>query len=85
MSFREIHLYCEMQSVKALEDLKREIQVQEAATDKLIGASIVQKRPKVISLKSMFDKIFPKEKTRVQSPEEQAKIFRSIMKAEANE
>lgn len=72
-----------MQSIRVLEGLKKEIQVQEAVTDKLIGASIIQKNPKVISLKSMFEKLFPKDKIKPQSPEEQARIFRSIMKAEA--
>ncbi|MBR1653502.1 MAG: hypothetical protein IJ690_01605 [Clostridia bacterium] len=77
-------MFCEMQSIKALEDLKKEIQVQEAVTDKLIGASMVQKRPRIISLKSMFEKIFPKEEIKPQSAEEQARILRSIMKREAN-
>lgn len=84
MSFREITLYCEMQSIKVLEDLKKEIQVQEAVTDKLIGASIVQKNPKIISLKSMFEKLFPK-KIKIQSAEEQAKILRHIIKIEQSE
>lgn len=84
MSFSEIHMYCEMQSMKALEDLKKEIQVQEAVSDKLIGASIIQKNPRVISLKSMFDKLFPKEKIKVQSADEQAKIMRQIIAREKN-
>ena len=84
MSFREITLYCEMQSIKVLEELKQEIQVQEAVTDKLIGASIVQKNPKIISLKSMFEKLFP-NKIKVQSANEQVKILRHIMKMEQNE
>lgn len=84
MSFREITLYCEMQSIKVLEQLKQEIQVQEAVTDKLIGASIIQKNPKVISLKSMFEKLFP-NKIKVQSAGEQVKILRHIMKIEQSE
>lgn len=84
MSFKEICMYCEMQSIRVLEDLKKEIQVQEAVTDKLIGASMVQKNPRVISLKSMFDKLFPKEKIKVQSADEQAKIMRQIMAREKN-
>jgi len=82
MSFKEICMYCEIQSIRVLEDLKKEIQVQEAVTDKLIGASMVQIHPKVISLKSMFDKLFQKEKIKVQSAEEQAKIMRQIMARE---
>lgn len=84
MSFKEIYMYCEMQSIRALEDLKKEIQVQEAVSDKLIGASIVQKNPRIISLRSMFDKLFPKEKIKVQSAEEQAKILRQVMAREKN-
>lgn len=84
MSFKEICMYCEMQSIRVLEDLKKEIQVQEAVTDKLIGASMLQKNPRVISLKSMFDKLFPKEKIKVQSVDEQVKIMRQIMAREKN-
>lgn len=84
MTFKEIYLFCEMQSVRVLEDLKKEIQVQEAVTDKLIGASMVQKNPRVISLKSMFEKLFPKEKIKPQSPEEQVKIMRQIIAREKN-
>lgn len=77
-------MYCEVQSIRALEDLKKEIQVQEAVSDKLIGASIVQKNPRVISLRSMFDKLFPKEKIKAQSAEEQVKIMRQIIAREKN-
>ena len=77
-------MYCEIQSIKAVEDLKKEIQVQEAVTDKLIGASMVQKCPRVISLKSMFDKLFPKEKIKPQSAKDQAKIMRQIIAREKN-
>ncbi len=84
MSFKEIYMYCEVQSIRALEDLKKEIQVQEAVSDKLIGASIVQKNPRVISLRSMFDKLFPKEKIKAQPAEEQVKIMRQIIAREKN-
>lgn len=84
MSFKEIYMYCEMQSIRELEDLKKEIHIQEAVTDKLIGASMVQKNPRVISLKSMFDKLFPKEKIKVQPAEEQVKIMRQIIAREKN-
>jgi len=84
MSFRDIYMYCEAQSLRKTEEMRKEIQVQEAMTNKLIGASIVQKHPKVVSLMSMFEGLFPKEEEKVQSVEEQLRILRGIMSAEAN-
>ena len=85
MTFREISLYCEMQSIKVLEELKQEIQVQEAVTDKLIGASMVNEKPKIISLKSMFTKLFPQTNKAIQTADEIKKTMRAAMRAEENE
>lgn len=85
MTFREISLYCEIQSIKVLEELKQEIQVQEAVTDKLIGASMVNERPKVISLKSMFTKLFPQTNKAIQTANEITKTMRAVMNSEKNE
>ena len=45
-----------------------------------------QAKPKAISLFDMFSKLFKKEETQIklQSADEQARILRSIMKAEKN-
>lgn len=85
MSFKEICMYCEMQSIRVLEDLKKEIQVQEAVTDKLIGASMVNEKPKIISLKSMFTKLFPQTNKAIQTADEIKKTMRAVMRAEKNE
>ena len=85
-TYREVNLFAQVQSARVIDEFKQEIQLQEAVTDKLIKASIVQEKPKVTSLFDMFSKLFKKEETRikVQSAEQQARILRSIMKAEKN-
>lgn len=45
---------------------------------------MVQKNPKVVSLKSMFEKLFPM-KTKVQSAKDQADILRHIIEVEKND
>lgn len=83
-TYREVNLFAQVQSARIIDEFKQEIQLQEAVTDKLIKASIVQEKPKVIRLIDTFSKLFKKEepKIKVQSAEEQARILRSIIKAE---
>ena len=81
-TYREINLYTEVNAIRLIEDYKKEMQLQEAVTDKTIGASILNKTPKVVSLFDMFSNLFKRNEPKVQTPEEQARIFRSIIKAE---
>lgn len=70
--------YCQANMIRRTEDFKREIIIQDAVTDKMIGASIVNSHPKLVSLKSMFGSLF-EEPERVQTPEEQIRILRGMM------
>ena len=45
---------------KILDDFKMQIVLQEAVTDKLIKADSMSKKPKVIPLRKMFNKLFEK-------------------------
>ena len=79
-TYREVNLYAQVQSARVIDEFKQEIQLQEAVTDKLIKASIVQEKPKVVRLIDTFSKLFKKDEPeiKVQSAEEQARILRSI-------
>lgn len=46
--------------IKILDDFKMQIILQEAVTDKLIRADSMSKRPKIIPLRKMFNKLFKK-------------------------
>ena len=46
--------------MKILDEFRIQIVLQEAVTDKLIKADSMSKKPKVIPLRKMFDKLFKK-------------------------
>lgn len=78
-NYREISLFIQMNMIKITDDFKMQIMLQEAVTDKLIKADSMGKRPKVIPLKKMFPKLFPKNhKIKYQSAEEQIKRLRKL-------
>lgn len=55
---RQMILFCEVCSMRRIENFKEGVIVQEAVTDKLIQADGMNKRPKVIPLKKMFKGLF---------------------------
>lgn len=57
-NYREIILFCEINSIKQNESFKTDIILQEAVTNKLIQADGMNKKPKVIPLKKMFKELF---------------------------
>lgn len=59
--YREIYLYCETQFIKGIENFKQEIMLQEAATDKLIQADSMSKKPKIVPIRKMFKELFIKK------------------------
>lgn len=62
--------------IRILDDFKMQIMLQEATTDKIIRADSMSKRPKVISLKKMFAKLFESEpKIKYQSPQEKLQDY----------
>ena len=77
--YRYINTFLQTNMIKILDDFKMQIMLQEAVTDKLIKADSMSKRPKVISLKKMFSKLFETEpKIKIQSPQEQIARLRKL-------
>ena len=77
--YKQINLYLQTNMIKILDDFKMQITLQEAVTDKLIRADSMSKRPKVIPLTKMFNKLYKEEpKIRIQSPEEQIARLRKL-------
>ena len=58
--YKKINLYLQTNMTKILDDFKMQIILQEAVTDKLIKADSMNKKPKVIPLRKMFNKLFKK-------------------------
>lgn len=56
--YKTINIYLQTNMTKILDDFKMQIVLQEAVTDKLIKADSMSKRPKVIPLRKMFNKLF---------------------------
>ena len=59
--YKTINLYLQTKMTKILDDFKIQITLQEAVTDKLIQADSMRKKPKVIPLRKMFNKLFKEE------------------------
>lgn len=57
-TYREVVLFCEINSIKKNEQFKSDVNLQEAVTDKLIQADGMNKKPRVIPLKKMFEGLF---------------------------
>lgn len=74
--------YCQVKLAKIVDDFKREINLQEATTDKLIQANpLLFKEPKVERLIEGFKELFKEEleeQNKEQTLEEQIAIFRSM-------
>jgi len=61
-TYREISKFCSCQLVNYFDLLKELIIIQDASTDKLIKADpLLNKRPKVESLKKVFKNLFKKD------------------------
>lgn len=82
--YAEINTYCQVHLAKIIDDLKREINLQEAVTNKLIRADSMSKNPKIIPIRDNYEKLFEEEKEISQSPEEIARRMRGIMKNDKN-
>ncbi len=77
--YLEINIYCQAHLIKTMDDLKREINLQEAVTNKLIRADSMSKRPKIIPIRDNYKELFKNEIEQVQSPDEIAKRMREVM------
>lgn len=80
--YSEINMYCKIQIIKVIDNLKQEINLQEAVTNKIIRADSMSKNPKIVLIRDNYKELFKQEKQQVQSPEEITKRMRGIMKVE---
>ena len=77
--YKQINSYLQINMIKLLDDFKMQITLQEAVTDKLIKADSMSKKPKIIPLRKMFNKLFKEEpKIHYQSPQEQIARLRKL-------
>ncbi len=82
--YSEINTYCQIHLVKIIDELKSEINLQEAVTNKLIRADSMSRNPKIVPIRDNYKELFKEEEQQVQSPEEIIRRMRRIMKAEKN-
>lgn len=82
--YLEINVYCQSHLIKIIDDLKREINLQEAVTNKLIRADSMSKNPKIILIRDNYKELFNEEEQQIQSSEEIIRRMREIMKSEKN-
>lgn len=73
--YSEINTYCQTHLVKIIDDLKSEINLQEAVTNKLIRADSMSKNPKIILIRDNYKKLFKTEE-KEQTLEEQRILFK---------
>ena len=73
--YSEINAYCQTHLVKIIDDLKSEINLQEAVTNKLIRADSMSKNPKIILIRDNYKKLF-KTQEKEQTLEEQRILFK---------
>ena len=78
--YSETNIYCQTHLAKNADDLKREINLQEAVTNKLIRADSLSRNPKIIPIRDNYKNLFQdEEKEYIQSPEEITKKMRLLM------
>ena len=66
-----------------MDDLKREINLQEAVTDKLIKADgMISKHPKIVAIRDTYKDLFKNEKQQIQSPKQIMRQMRAIMQTD---
>lgn len=76
ITYKEANLFCMANSCKMTDDLRREINVQEAVSDKLIQSNpFLYEKPKIPRLIEIFKDLFKKEE-KEQTIEEQMRILR---------
>ena len=69
--YSEINIYCQVNLAKIIDDLKREINLQEAVTNKLIKADSMSINPKIILIRDNYKELFKiDEKGQIQKNKE---------------
>jgi hypothetical protein len=79
-TYRQINIYIQTHLIKIVDDLKREINLQEAVTNKLIRADSMSKRPKIVPIRDSYKDLFKEEEQKIISPEEITRKMREFMK-----
>lgn len=75
-TYKQNVTFCNVNLFKMTDELKRNIELLEVTTDKLISAnSLCVNKPKFLRLKEMFSNLFKKKE---QTMNEQIKILRSM-------
>lgn len=74
-SFKEINLYCQVHLTRQIDELRQEINLQEAVTNKLISGDCMNQNAKIILIRDSYKELFEIEEEG-QSLEEQRKIFK---------
>lgn len=73
--FSEISLYCQSHLIKINDDLKREIDLQEAVTNKLILGDCMNEKAKLIPIRDSYKELYQMEE-KEQTLEEQRKLLK---------
>lgn len=81
-TYREINVFVQMYLIKIKDDLKREINLYEVITNKMIKADSMSKRPKIIPIRDSYKELFKEEKQRIMSPEQIKRKMREVMREE---
>jgi len=79
-TYREIIIYIQTHLIKITDNLKREINLQEAVTNKLIRADSMSKKPKIILIRDNYKELFKEENQQIMSSKEITRRMREIMK-----
>ena len=79
-TYREISIFIQVHLIKTTDELKEQIDLQEAVTNKLIGANSFSKHPKVVPIRDSYKELF-KEKSKTASPEDMIRRMRLLMKS----
>lgn len=73
--YLEINTYCQAHLIKIIDDLKREINLQEAVTNKLIRADSMSKNSKIVLIRDSYEELFEGNE-KEQTLEEQRRLLK---------
>lgn len=80
-TYREINIYVQTHLVKIVDDLKRDINLQEAVTNKIIKADAMSnKRPKIEPIRDNYKELFKEEVNHTMTAKEIIRRMREVMK-----
>jgi len=81
-TYRELNIYTQVNLAKITDKLKTQINLHEAATNKLIKADSMSKRPKIELIRDNYKELFKQDEEEAMSTEEITRRMRAVMKAE---